>query len=318
LKVETAEYDGIPVFLRFSNIDAEISAYPDVNKAVELARTSGWRSALETVYGPDKIAYSVDSKRSKFLDLLPLSKDMTALEIGIGLGQHTAAIASRVSRLDTLELRLINAIFAKIRCTQEGVSNVTFICGGDDCRLPFPDASYDAVILNLVLEWCASANPDESAPACQYRLLSEIHRVLKPNGFVQLSTKNRFAYRLLIGSRDEHTHDIPFGSALPRWLLRLILRAKGKNSYPGYLHSYSALKKLLRSIGLTPTQSYWAVPEMRFAVQFIPTDAKAIRMARRNLKRQSNTRATELLMRLTPAALVKYFTPGLFFIAYKK
>jgi SAM-dependent methyltransferase len=318
LKVEkTTQYDGIPVHLRFSNIETELSRYTDENKAIELAKTGGWRSAIEAVFGPDVIAYSTDPARSKFLDLLPLSKSITALEIGVGLGQHTAELASRVKRLDTLEIRLVNAIFTKIRCEQEGITNVTFTCGGDDCRLPFPDASYDVVVLNLVLEWCGMSNPEEPAVAVQRRLLSEIHRVLKSNGILQLSTKNRFAYRLLIGGRDEHTYEMPFGSALPRWLVRLILHLKGKGPPTGYLHSYIALKKLIRSVGLSPIQSYWAVPEMRFPDRFIPTDAASIRAVRRTLIRQSNTRATNILMRATPAAIVRYVTPGLFFIAQK-
>jgi SAM-dependent methyltransferase len=312
------KYDGIPVFLRFSNIKAELTGYANEKKAIELARKVGWRSALETVYDPGLVTYSADATRSKFLDLLPLSKEMTALEIGVGLGQHTAELASRVKRLDTLEVRLVNAVFTKIRCEQSGITNVTFACGGDDCRLPFPDNSYDAVILNLVLEWCASGNPEEPGPAGQRRLLSEIHRVLKPNGFLQLSTKNRFAYRLLIGGRDEHTHEMRFGNALPRWLLRLILRLRGQDSPPGYLHSYNALKRLIQSVGLSPTRSYWAVPDMRFADRFIPTDAKAIRAARKELTRQSHTRATEILMRATPASFVRHFAPGLFVIAHKK
>jgi SAM-dependent methyltransferase len=313
-----AEHEGIPVFLRFSNIEAELSGYANERKAIELARKEGWKRALELVYGPDMVAYSADPMRSKFLDLIPLSKNSTALEIGIGFGQHTAELASRVKQLDTLEVRLVNAIFTKIRCEQSGITNATFTCGGDDCRLPFPDASYDVVVLNLVLEWCAGGNSEEPALVGQRRLLSEIHRVLKPNGFLQLSTKNRFAYRLLIGGHDEHTYDMPFGSALPRWLLRLFLQFQGKDRPPGYLHSYGALKRLIRSAGLLPVRSYWAVPEMRFAEYFIPTDAKTIRSARRSLTRQSNTWATDILMRATPASMVRYFTPGLFLIAQKK
>jgi SAM-dependent methyltransferase len=313
-----AEYDGIPVYLRYSTIEAELSSHLDEHRATKLARIEGWKRAIETVYGAGMVAYSADPTRSSFLDLLPLSKNMTALEIGIGFGQHTAAIASRVGRLDTLEVRLVNSLFSRIRCAQEGVSNVTFSCGGDDCYLPFSDASYDAVILNLVLEWCASGNSAEPGVAGQRRLLSEICRVLKPNGFLQLSTKNRFAYRLLIGGGDEHAYGTPFGSALPRFLLGLILHARGKKSAPGHLHSYGGLARLLRSVGLVPTESYWAAPEMRFPERYIPIDVSAIRAARQRLTRQSNTRATDLLMRATPAGLVKYFTPGFFFVVHKR
>jgi hypothetical protein len=105
---------------------------------------------------------------------------------------------------------------------------------------------------------------------------------------------------------------------LPRWLLRLILRVQGKASPPGHLHSYSGLIKLITAAGLTPTQSYWAVPEMRFPEQFIPICTGDIRAARKNLARQGHSRGTEFLMRATPASLVHYFTPGLFFVAEKK
>ena len=312
-----AEYSGIPVFLRFSNIEAELASHPKESKAIELAKTVGWKSALETLYGPDMVAYAADPTRLKFLDLLRLTQEAVALEIGVGFGQHTAAIASRVRWLDTLEVRLVNAIFARVRCEQEHASNVAFACGGDDCRLPFPNEFYDVVLLNLVLEWCAGGNLEAPGHAGQHRLLSEIHRVLKPKGFLQLSTKNRFAYRLLLGGRDEHTFNVPFGSALPRGLLELILRLGRKGQSPGYLHSYNALKRILHAIGFSPIESYWAVPEMRFPEYFIPTDTLAVRRTRRNLVRQANSLATEFLMRATPACMVKHFSPGLFFVARK-
>lgn len=311
-------YEGIPVFLRLHTIDRELCTFPDEKRAVELAKTLGWRKALESVYGEGMVAYSSDPGRSRFLDLMPLTRDMVVLEIGVGFGQHTAELASRVKHLDTLELRLLNSLFTKLRCEQSGATNVTFVCGGDDCNLPFCDGSYDAVILNLVLEWCGSANPGVPAFESQRKLLVEISRVLKPNGLLQLSTKNRFSYRLLVGGRDEHAYELPFGSALPRWMLKLILKVKGKASSSGYLYSYSALAKLLRSAGLFPEASYWAVPEMRFAEQYIPTDAQSIRTARPTLIRQSSTKTTEILMRATPARLVRYFTPGLFFLARKR
>src|SRR6202795_99726 len=102
---QAPSYEGIPVLLQSQNIDLELAKYPDEKKAVELAKTLGWRKALESVYGQGMVAYSTDPRRSRFLDLLPLTRDMVVLEIGVGFGQHTAAIASRVKRLDTLELR---------------------------------------------------------------------------------------------------------------------------------------------------------------------------------------------------------------------
>ena len=312
-----ANYCGIPIFLRFSNVEAELAAYPKEIQAIELAKSLGWKSALQLIYGSSMVAYAANSTRLTFLEALPLSKDANALEIGVGFGQYTGALASRVRWLDTLEVRLVNTIFTKIRCEQEGIRNVGFACGGDDCRLPFPNTSYDAVLLNLVLEWCASGNREASGVAGQRRLLSEIFRILRPGGFLQLNTKNRFSFRLLLGGRDEHTHNLRFGSALPRLFLKLLLSMAGKGQPTGQLHSYVALKRLLENLGFFPLESYWAAPEMRFPQHLIPTDPGTIRVGRKGHIRQGDSRSTELLMRATPAFLVKYFTPGLFFIAHR-
>jgi hypothetical protein len=72
---KSADYDGISVFLRFSDVDRELSEHPKEREAVELAKKEGWRHALETLYDPSMIAYSADPKRTKFLDLLPLSRN---------------------------------------------------------------------------------------------------------------------------------------------------------------------------------------------------------------------------------------------------
>jgi SAM-dependent methyltransferase len=295
-------------------VAAELNRPSQVVSAIELAKKIGWRGALEAVYAPDQLAYMTDPKRLKFLDLLPLSKhDTVALEIGCGLGQHTTEIANRVKRLDVLEVRLGNVLFTKLRCEQNAQKNVKFACGGDDCRIPYPDNSYNVVILNLVLEWCASGSAELSPQEGQQRLLSEIYRVLKPGGVVQINTKNRFSYRLIAGGRDEHCHNMRFGSALPRGLLRRLL----PTTAPGHLHSYGGLRRLLLSAGLSPVSSYWALPEMRFAEHFIETDVSSIRTARRYLSQQGETRLSNLLLKMTPAWLVRYVTPGLFFIARK-
>lgn len=98
-----------PIFLRSGDLETELENR-QMMTTVELAKKLGWRGALESIYAPDEIAYMSDANRCKFLDLLPLSKDNTiALEIGCGLGQHTAAIARRVKHLDVLEVRLLVA-----------------------------------------------------------------------------------------------------------------------------------------------------------------------------------------------------------------
>ena len=91
--------DGIPVRLRFSDAEREFAKYPKILRAVNQAKSKGWRCALEAEWDAAMVAYSGSSERWKFLDTIPFSKTMIALEIGIGFGQHTGEIASRVAHL---------------------------------------------------------------------------------------------------------------------------------------------------------------------------------------------------------------------------
>jgi ubiquinone/menaquinone biosynthesis C-methylase UbiE len=69
-------------------------------------------------------------------------------------------------------------MLAKARASAEemGVANVAFVEGEAE-SLPFPDASFDVVISNGVIDLV----PDKEA------VFSEIHRVLKPGGRIQVA-----------------------------------------------------------------------------------------------------------------------------------
>jgi SAM-dependent methyltransferase len=272
---------------------------------IKQARDLGWREALARL--PDS-AYLTDKRRGVFLDLLPI-KGADVLEIGPGFGQFTDIIARTARTVAALEVDPEQADFIREKVRQESLSNVVVTTGGEDCRLPYADESFDLVILNLVLEWCATRliEPHEDA---QRRLLREIARVLRPGGQLYVATKNRFALRYVIGKPDEHYHNMRFGSALPRWLADKLHRRRSR----GRLYSWIGLRKLLRDAGLKLEQSWWAAPEMRYAEEMVPVDAKSVREARRRGVRQGSGRAERLLTGLLPARLVKHFSPGLSFL----
>ena len=285
-----------------------------------VAKERGWRAAVIEVYGPDSdMLRYVDSKeRELFLSLLPLDDTSDVLEIGIGFGQFTVPLARRARRVFALEVRFQQAIFAAIRCREEGVSNVSIACGGDDCKLPYPDASMDIVVLNLVFEWCGSRLLDDPGEAGQRILLGEVARVLRPGGTVYLATKNRYALRLVLGGPDEHAYEMPFGFALPSWIMGPLLRLRGHDRPGGTLHSYAKLKSMIHEAGLRTKESYWAVPEMRFPSAYVPTTTDAIRRARRTLEGPlGESRRTSLALSFVPSGLVKFVSPGLVFLAVK-
>jgi SAM-dependent methyltransferase len=286
----------------------------------EMASSLGWREALAEVYGngSDLFRYVTDPKRLKFLDLLPLDAGSIVLEVGTGLGQITAGLAARAGMVFGLEVVPEQAEFVVCRCRQEGRNNVEMACGGDDCRLPYRDGSFDVVVANLVFEWCATREPGETFEAGQRRFLTEAHRVLKPGGILYLATKNRYALKYVLGWPDEHCFAQRFGNALPRWLLMRRLKRLGKSRPGGLLHSHNALRGMLEAAGFCADRSYWATPEMRYPDEYVPTDAASIRAARRRRGFvQGESRLTRLLMRWIPAAWVKCFSPGLLFVAAK-
>jgi SAM-dependent methyltransferase len=286
-----------------------------LRRLVDAAPQRGWRTALEQMQGGRQVlSYVVSPDRLGLLKVLPLKEDQHLLEIGVSLGQIAIPLAQRVKTLDGLEVVADQARFCRERARQEGVENIRVIAGGSDCRLPYADAAFDGVVLNLVLEWCGNRD-QEDHETLQQRLLAEIARVLKPGGFFFINTKNRFSLRLLLGGRDEHMSELRWGSALPRWLGRLVRRRKASL---GWLHSYNHLKSMLSKAGFARIESYWAAPEMRQPSEFVPIEGSNLAERRKSGELiESNSRKERLVMRLVPNGLVKYITPGLTFLAYR-
>lgn len=319
---EVVDADGLRAgtvdngFIRFltctsAESDEDRAKLEDLNQK---AAAGSWRDAIASVYDPGFLRYVTDEKRARFLDLLPLSPGADVLEIGTGLGQFTIPIARRVKKLFALEVIEGQARFVAGRVRQDGLDNVEVAAGGADCRLPYRDERFDLVVLNLVFEWCGARSAHEPHEMSQKRLLQEIHRVLRPGGQLYLVTKNRFALNYLLGKPDEHFDGMRFGSALPRWLAKLLHRRRPS----GWLHSYRGLKRMVRAAGFQIEKSWWAAPEMRFPSRIVELTAPDVREARKNPSfRQGASRSENLLMRLVPDRLVGDFAPGISLLLQK-
>ena len=309
---------SLPCYLRFPPVE-DASTRERLSRMVALARDgTPWREALAATHDPGMVRYVTDPLRTAFLDLLPLKADSEILEIGPGMGQFTALMANRVRRVDALEVVPEQGEFVALRSRQDGADNIRVAIGGDDCRLPYRDASFDGIVLNLVFEWCGSRLESEPHEAAQARLLHEMVRVLRPGGFLYLTTKNRYALRILLGGADEHMHEISFGSALPRWLGAWLLKRRGHSRSSGWLYSHDVLLAKLKGAGLGQVKSFWTAPEMRFPTHYVPTDAASVRRARSEPGfRQAEGRKASLVMRFLPASWVRHFMPGLAFLAVK-
>lgn len=311
--------DGCICFLA-RDYEEDEAAIGIVRKALNQSDIVGWRAAIDEAYVPGTAGhrYITEKGRAGFLDLLTLDDRSTVLEIGCSMGQHTQELAARCGRVFGLDVVLEQAMFTAKRCSQQAITNVSTACGGDDGRLPYASESFDAVVLNLVLEWCG-ARSDESHEVVQQRLLNETWRVLKPGAQVFLSTKNRYSLSLLLGARDEHLDGMRFGSVLPRSVQRLLLARRGVRRPAGNLHSYGRLREMVSEAGFDRLWSYWASPEMRYPKRFIPTDTASVRSALRAFGSELVFgRKQRVVLSVVPRTVIKYLTPGLCIVASKE
>ena len=281
-------------------------------RLVEIARRDGFNKALQTVFRDAR--YVTDASRAAYLDLLPLQKNSRVLEIGASLGQHTRLIAGKCATVDALEVVPEQALFLKMSCEQENIANVRVSVGGSECNLPYPDSYFDVVIMNYVLEWCASRSALAAKDAHKL-MISECSRVLTAGGVLFVATKNRFNLRLLRGAVDEHC-GFRFGNALPRPLMAWWSRRK-PIAHAGYLHSYGTLARIIARSGFKQINPVLALPDARFPMVYSSFDQKELVRLRSNVELLAKDRLTRFLLTKTPTELIKWIAPSLVFIAKK-
>lgn len=109
--------------------------------------------------------------------LLPAG--VTVLDVGSGAGfdaQHAARQVGPAGQVIGVDMTPAMLAAARAAAAEAGLTNLEFREGRAE-RLPLPDAAVDVVISNGVINLC----PDKAAV---YR---ELHRVLKPGGWLQLA-----------------------------------------------------------------------------------------------------------------------------------
>ncbi len=112
--------------------------------------------------------------RARLREILAPEPGERILEIGPGTGYYTLPLARWIGpggQLDVLDLQQAMLDTTMRRARESGLKNITPTCA-DAQRLPYPDATFDAVVLVTTL----GEIPDQDAA------WGEIARVLKPAG----------------------------------------------------------------------------------------------------------------------------------------
>lgn len=157
------------------------------------------------------------------------------LDAGCGVGGTSVAMHAHGA-----DVIAVDCDPARISALNESLPDVETDLTSLDC-LPYPDASFDAIVLQDVLEHVASPS----------RVVAEIARVLAPDGILYLSTPNRNALSNIFS--DPH-FGLPFVSLKNRDQLRPILRKKrpadAEREDLAQLLKFSELSAILRFNGL--------------------------------------------------------------------
>jgi SAM-dependent methyltransferase len=160
---------------------ARVSEEPDEDFIFPTGRA--W--ALDLGYSPELLARVPDQAASSFAGVAnPFVLGMLApgervLDIGSGAGTDSLVAAQMVGAEGHVTgIDMTPEMLAKARAAAGdlGAANVEFVEGEVEA-LPFADASFDVVISNGVIDLV----PDKDA------VFSEIHRVLRPGGRLQVA-----------------------------------------------------------------------------------------------------------------------------------
>lgn len=117
---------------------------------------------------------------SRYLFARPLVEGRCALDVGCGTGYGTAVLAQTARKVLALDVSAESVAFAR---ASYPARNAAFLVA--DCRqIPLGSQSVDTVVCFEVIEHLAE----------QEVLLEEIHRVLRPDGLLAISTPNRVYY----------------------------------------------------------------------------------------------------------------------------
>lgn len=314
---------GIPTFAEeeyyWNQIDKS-----DMKELLQVAKEEGYESALQKCLlpktNPYVYNYALNESRGDFRFILPLDSQSRILDIGCGWGSVTSALARTCGEVVGADTNIYTLQFLQLRAEQEKLSNIRFahIEPLDKALLPFPDAYFDLVVMNGVLEWIGTAVTDEKPDHLQNKALREVRRVLKDHGELYIGIENRFGYHYFLGACDEHS-ELRLTNLLPRWIADKYLHVRMGTAYRTYTYSILGYRSLLSKAGFKATEFYAPVRSYREPEFIIPLgDQKIINyyLANYMSRRTNKHRIVYVFSRILSALrLFKFFVPSYSIVA---
>jgi SAM-dependent methyltransferase len=276
-----AKVDGIPVFAEKYEDHWGWLPKSAIDRVLSERTRRGWDHAVRDLVGeePELLRHilrrSAAEARAAGTFLLSLTPQSRVLDMGCGLGAFAFSLARSCREVVAMDLMPDHLRWIR-GCAQElGIDNLILACGGDTPRLPFPDSSFDAVVMSGVWEYIALVCPGEPT-SVQQAFLKDIARVLKPQGQVYIGIENRLSWRYFCGLREEHTR-LRFIALLPRRIANLVHRRLRGAGLRIYTHSMGRYQRMLREAGFPAARIFYPLPKYSRIERLFPLEINSHR-----------------------------------------
>jgi len=243
------------------------------HEVVEFAEKNGWNAAIKIFsgsIGPYTLRYLSDESRADWHVLLPLGTNANVLDIGSGWGNIAIPISRWCHKIFCCDVSINNLRILSARMKERGIENFEAFQYEPNAflRLPFQEATFDAVLLNGVLEWMGTSHIDATPRQIQLEALIEIRRVLKPGGELYIGIENRYSQSTLRGQRIHG--ELPFVGLFPRRLSNFVTKLVQGKEHRTYIYSLRGYRRLLRQAGFDRNDFYLPYPSYHHPSYLIP------------------------------------------------
>lgn len=207
------------------------------------------------------VYYYLINLRKNILNWYPFQENADILEIGCGLGAVTDMLCDRGRSVTAVELSKRRATAALLRCRER--ENLEIIVGNlNDIKF---EKKFDYITLIGVLEYQGHYTESEH-PYTDF--LSNIRRLLKPNGKLLIAIENKYGLKYWCGASEDHT-GVPF-DGLNQY------RIGNKNACT---FSKAELTEVIEKSGFGHHYFYYPLPDYKlpmviYSEDYLPTEGK--------------------------------------------
>ena len=275
--------DGIPFFSE----DRYWGKAPkeELEEAIKVIENEGWNEFK--VRYRNKFDQTFEENRADWRFVVPVSKDFSVLDAGAGLGRISIPLARVVKKVVSLDQSFLRMKFLNLRAQKEGLKNIE-VCVGDIFDAPFPEESFDLIVMNGLLEWVGATTRFRNPREAQIESLRICKKLLKKGGYLYIGIENRFALSYLRGR--DHS-GLYFTNYMPRLVANIYMKLRKGKPYNTYTYTKSGYEKLIKEAGLNDIEFYLPYPGYNLPRIMIPyNNLNALAYAIRSLMPSFNVR----------------------------